>query len=449
MKKLWGKFLPSSIRNNLKGRSTLQRVITNVAWLSVDRFLRLGVGLFVGVWVARYLGPEQYGLFNYAVAFVGLFSVISTLGLDQIVIRDLVNDPVNSNEIIGTAFCLKLLGGTLALVTAMTIIGILRPGESSTLVLVGIIAAGLVFQSFDAIDFLFQAQICSKYTVYAKNGAFLVIAVVKVVLILLHAPLIAFAMSGLAEVVLGAGGLIFFYHHRVAQFRDWRVSFPRSKEMLRFSWPLILTGVAITVYMKIDQVMLGNLVNDAEVGIYAAAVRVSEVWYFIPIIITSSIYPTLVKLYHKSEDLFFDKLKQIMGYFFWGTLIFSIIISFFSTQIIEILYGADYLRAGGVLAIHIYAGVITSMGVVFSQKFILDGTTKTYFYGTLAGAVSNIILNLWLLPLYGAYGAAIATTISYAMPMLFLSVVFDRQIGMIFISSVIYPFRDVMKMMRV
>jgi PST family polysaccharide transporter len=405
-------------------------------------------GLLVGIWVARYLGPEQYGLFNYVVAFVGLFGVLATLGVDQIVIHDIVKYPVDTNEIIGTAFSLKLFGSTLALGTALITMKIMRPDDTLTLTLVGIIATGLVFSSFDTIDLLFQAQVRSKYTVYAKDGAFLVIVGVKIVLVLLNAPLTAFALAGLAEIILGTSGLILFYQRHSARLRDWRISFTRAKALLQLSWPLILTGAANLIYLRIDQVMLGNMVNDTEVGIYAAAVRVSEIWYFIPTVVTSSIYPTLIKLYQDSEERFYDKLKQVMGYFFWGTLILSLLVSAFSNQIIDILYGRDYARAGSVLAIHIYAYVITSMWIVFSQKFIIDDTTKIYFYGMAAGAVSNIILNLWLLPLYGAYGAAITTVISYTMPMLFQTTLFDKRIGLTFLNSVFYPFRDIIKLIN-
>jgi len=433
------KSLSLFVRNSLNQRPSLRRIVANVGWLSVDRVLRMGVGLFVSVWVARYLGPEQFGILSYAMAFAGLFGVLATLGLDQIIVRDIVQNPNNKDEIIGTAFMLKLTGGFLALIAALVIIFFMRSGDNLTIALVGIVTAGMIFQAFDVIDFWFQAKVQSKYTVFAKNGAFLVMALGKIALILTHAPLIAFALAGLIEIILGSCGLIVFYQRQVAHLRDWRVSFTQAKELLHVSWPLILAGLAISVYMKIGQVMLGNMVSEAEVGIYTAAVRISEVWYFIPMIITSSIYPALSKLFQESEERFYDKLKRVMGYLFWGTLLLSLIISSFSKQIIDVLYGVAYARSAGVLAIHIYAGVVVSMGVVFSQKFILDGTTKISFYGTVVGAVSNVILNLWLLPRYGAYGAAIATVISYTVPVVFQTIIFDRRIGLTFIQAIAYP----------
>ena len=413
--------------------------MANIGWLSLDRVIRLGVGLFVGVWVARYLGPEQFGLLNYAMAMVGLFGIFSTLGLDQIVIREIVSRTEESAEVMGTAFLLKLVGGVFAIFIAVLVTTFTRPGNLLAIGLVAIISAGFLFQSFDTIDFWFQANIQSKYTVYARNGAFLLSAGIKVILILAKSSVIWFAVAGLLEIGIGSLGLVYCYRRRGLSISGWKMSVIRAKSLLQVAWPLMLAGIAVAVYMKIDQVMLAGLVNDKEVGIYAAAVRVSEVWYFIPTIITSSVYPVLVNLYEKSKEQYLNRLKQIMGMFFWGTLGLSILISLMSELIIEVLYGPAYARSAGVLTIHIYAGIITSMSIVFSQKFILDGTTRISFYGTLVGAVANILLNFWLLPLYGAYGAAVATVISYLIPMIFQTVFFDKQIGLIFIEAVVSP----------
>lgn len=171
----------------------LLKVAANASWLFADRFLRMGVGLVVGVWVARYLGPEQFGLYNYAIAFVSLFSAFATLGLDNIVVRDLVRDPTCRDEILGTTFALKLIGGIFTLLLTVGIISLLRPNETLTHWLVGIIAVGMIFQAFDAIDFWFQSQTQSKFTVYARSTGFLLITIVKLILIWMQAPLIAFA----------------------------------------------------------------------------------------------------------------------------------------------------------------------------------------------------------------------------------------------------------------
>ena len=433
--------LPQFIYKQLKDRANLIKIIRNTGWLFADRILRMGVGLFVGVWVARYLGPEQFGIFNYAIAFVGLFGVFATLGLNSIVVRDIVRDPAYKNETLGTAFTIKFIGGFLTLLVTIGIISFIQPGDSLTLWLVGIIAAGLIFQAFDTIDFWFQSQVMSKYTVYAKNSAFIVISIIKIWLILNHAPLIAFAWAGLAEIVLGAVGLTMVYHRNNQYVKDWQFNLDRAKNLIKESWPLILTGVVISIYMKIDMVMLGLLIDSSEVGYYTVAVQLSEVWYFIPSIVMISIYPTFVRLYHQDEEIYTQRLQQVMGYFFWGSLILSLVIIFIAKDIIFLLYGLSYLPAVNILKVHILSSIIVSMSVIFSHRYILNGTLKISFYGAFIGAITNIILNIWLIPLYAGMGAAIATVISYITPIIIQTLFFDRNIGIIFIKSVFTNFK--------
>ncbi len=442
MNAAWTKYLPPLIRRRLEGRHNLQKIVGNTGWLFVDKVVRMGVGLLVGVWVARYLGPEQFGLLNYATAFVALFATVATLGLDGIAVRDIVQDPANKSEILGTAFFLRLAGGLATLVLTVVSASLLRTTDTLTRWLIVIIAAGTIFQAFDTIDYWFQSQVQSRYTVVAKNTAFLLTALLKVVLLIVKAPLIAFALAGLLEIVLGAAGLMLAYKSHGQFLRSWMWNSTWAKRLLKDSWPLILSGMVIAVYMKIDQVMLGEMVGNREVGVYSAAVRISEIWYFIPTIVSTSLYPALIQAYQDAEKIFYEKLKTIMGYFFWGTLFLSIAITTCSRGIINLLYGVNYLEAATVLSIHIYSGIIVSMSVIFSLKYIIDGTTKISFYGAFAGALSNVLLNLWLIRAAGAQGAAIATLISYVIPIIIQSIFFDKRIGLIFVQAIYYPLRN-------
>jgi len=151
MNQPWTKYLPAFVREKIEGQHYLQNVISNTGWQFADNLLRMGVGLFVGIWVARYLGPGQYGLFSYALAFVALFSSIASLGLDEIATRNIVRDPAAKDEILGTTFVLKLIAGTVIFAVSIGVISVLRPADSLTHWLVGIIAAGTIFQAFSAI----------------------------------------------------------------------------------------------------------------------------------------------------------------------------------------------------------------------------------------------------------------------------------------------------------
>ncbi len=199
----WVKFLPKRLQARLSGRNNLQAVLGNSAWQVTDKIVRMGVGLLVGLWVARYLGPHRFGQLNYAIAFTSLFGAIANLGLDNVVIRELVKSPEQKNILLGSTFVLKLVGAFLTLFTVIFLVSVLRPGDKFTLLLTVLSSSGFIFQSI-SVDLYFQSKVQSKYIVLATSGAFLLMALLKVALILIGAPLIAFAWAGLCELMLAA-----------------------------------------------------------------------------------------------------------------------------------------------------------------------------------------------------------------------------------------------------
>lgn len=406
------KFLQIPLQKQWEISHNLQKIIANIGWLFADKVLRMGVGLFVGVWVARYLGPKQFGLLNYSLAFAFLFGSVAALGLDGIVVRDIIRYPSAKDEILGTAFVLKLTGGISAMALALAAISFLRPADVLNRWLVGIIAAGFVFQAFDTIDLWFQSQVKSKYTVYAKNCAFILVAFLKVILIFLRAPLIAFVWAIMGEFVLGALGLVIAYKRNGYFLNVWRGSLSWAKRLLRDSWPLIFSGMLIAIYMRIDQIMLGQMIGNESVGIYSAAVRVSEIWYFIPIIIVSSIYPGIVKAKELNEELYHRKILQLYIILIWIAIIFALSISSFSTRIITFLFGINYFDAGSILAVHIWTAIFVFYGVGRTVFIQCENLQLFAFFYTFSGAVANIFFNLALIKWYGAIGAAWSTLLA-------------------------------------
>ena len=260
-------------------------LIGNLVWLVTDQILRMGLGLWVGVWVASYLEPTQFGLLNYAIGFVSLFASATTMGLDTLaVLLDIARAPECQEETLGTALILQLAGGIITLLLAVTAIALVNPKDSLTLWLVVTVAAGTMFQSFETINFWFQSQVQSQYTAVAKNSVSLLVAGIRIGLILVQAPVIAFAWATLAEVALAGLGIALVYQSRGNNFKLWRVSWQRGKQLLQESGPLVLSSLAIFIYSKIDIIMLGS-VDKTELGYYAAAVKLSEICDFWPRII--------------------------------------------------------------------------------------------------------------------------------------------------------------------
>lgn len=373
----------------------------------------MGVGLFVGVWVARYLGPEQFGLYSYALAFVSLFGAFATLGLDGIVVRDIVRNPACKYETLGTAFVLKLIGGSLTFLLVIIAISLLRPHDRLTHWLVGITAVGMIFQAFDTIDFWFQSQVQSKYTVYAKNVAFLLITLVKIVLVLVTAPLIVFAWAGLAEIVIGSVGLVIAYRINGFYVKEWIATISRAKMLVNDSWPLILSGIAIYIQARIDQVMLGEMIGDAEVGQYSAAMRLIEVFGFIPMIIYSSVLPNISNAKVENESLYYERLLNIYRLMFLLFLVTAIPLYLFSNQIVITLFGDEYKAAGALLALFSIRLFFANFGLAKSLFITNENLFKYALFTAISGAITNIGLNYLLIPRYASRGAILATIASF------------------------------------
>jgi len=406
------KHIFSRISEQIRSNEALRKILYNTSWLFADRIIRMGIGVIVIVWIARYLGPEQFGIYNYAIAFVALFTALSTLGLDHIVVREIVRQPDKKDEIVGSALLMRFLASVITVVLISIIIILLRPDDALTRLMVLIIASAMIFQSFEVIDFWFQSQVQSKYTVLAKNVAFLFISGVHIGLILSEASLIAFAIARLGEMFLFAVGLVFLYRYSGSALRKLRFRLKQATHLLRDSWPLILSGIMIMLYMRIDQVMLGEMIGDASVGIYSAAIRLTEVWFFIPTAILISVFPNIIETKKKNEGLYYRRLQRLYTLLTWIAIIIAILIMFIAKPIINVLYGSEYIEASSVLVISIWAGVFVFQGLARGKWFLAEDLQKFAYIFTGIGVIINVILNLLLIPRYGATGAAIATLIT-------------------------------------
>ena len=412
----WLKFLPATLRAKVEHRPNLQKALTNTSWLFGDKILRMGVGLLVGVWVARYLGPEQFGLMSYAMAIVALFGAVASLGLNGIVVRDLVKEPENAGETLGTALLLQVIGGLLAFSLAIFTISFARPNDNLAKLLVVVLGFVMVFKSSDVVRYWFESQVKSKYVVWLENGIFLVLAVVKVGLILTKASLMAFIWAAFAEGVLVAVGLLGVYAWRGGALSAWRIRYGRAKVLLKDSWPLILSGLAVMVYMRIDQVMLGQMLGDEAVGIYSAAVRISEVWYFIPMAIAASAFPSIIEAKKKSEVLYNQRIQKLYDLMVLLALAVAIPMTFLSGWAVVFLFGNEYLQAAPVLSISIWAGVSVALSAVHGKWLLTEGMQNYALLYTAIGCLINIVLNTYFIKKYGIVGAAYATVAAQTLP---------------------------------
>jgi len=413
MNQSWTRYLPSFIRQKIDGRHSLQQVIGNTGWLMADRTLRMGVGLFVSIWITRYLGPERFGLLSYATAFVALFSSVAVLGLDAIAVRNLVHDPSRRDEILGSAFALKLVGGIVAFTLPLAAIALLRPGDHLTRLLVAICAVGTLFQMFATADFWFQSQVQSRYAAYARSAANLVICAFKMVLILLQAPLAAFAWAAAGDVALGSLGLLIAYRLSGHRARQWRATRNMAGELLRDCWPLFLSEIVMLIYLRVDRVMIGQMSGNLELGVYSVAAQLAEALFFIPLAVSSSVFPSVVEARGGSQEYFEARLQQYYNLMALLGYAVALPLTFLSGWLVPLVFGTAYLKAGSMLVGLAWAGLFYNLMVARSYYLITMNWTRLHFVTDFLACLLNVTLNYLLIPRYGGMGAVIASIISY------------------------------------
>jgi O-antigen/teichoic acid export membrane protein len=372
------------------------------------------ISFVVTIFVVRYLGPEDFGVISYAMSFAALFSAFAILGLESIIIRELVKNPEKRDELLGTGFWLRTIGAAISIIVIIITLFIIQ--EKFTLsVFILIAAASHFFQSFQIIDYFFRAKVQAKYSVYVQFSAMLLSSVFKVILILVGAPLIYFVIAFSVEFVLAAAGFLIAYKANKLSVFNWHFSRLLGKELMKDSWPLILSGIMVSLYMRIDQVMLKYMMDEKSVGYYAAAVRLSEAWYFIPVAICNSLFPAIVNAKNVSEVFYQNRMQKLYDLLAFIAIIIALPVTFFSNQIITILYGNEFISSAPVLTIYIWAGVAVFLGVASNQFLINENLTKFSFFRTALGTISNIILNFFFIPVMGITGSALATLISYSI----------------------------------
>jgi len=385
------------------------QIFNNISWLFFDKIIRIFGSLLVGIWVARYLGPHDFGILNYGLAFIAFFSFFSRLGLDQITVRELTTSPEKEYEIIGTVFFLKLFGGVLATILIILSISFVKSDNIIIRTIVFIVALQFIFQAVDVIDYFFQAQIFSKYVVIPRSTAFVLSSLLKIYLITNNYSVEYFALAILSDFIFSMVFLFLIYqltHHQITQ---WRFNHRIAFDLIKDSWPLMISTFFIMIHMKIDQVMIDCYLSASEVGVYSVAVRLSEAWYFIPQILVSTLMPYFILLRETDSTRYYDRLSQLYSIMFWAGTIVGIITIIYGNEIIALLFGIPYKGAYRALVFNIWAGIFISQGIARSIWMIGENLQKYRLFNNLITVNLNIILNMFLIPMLGISGAAIST----------------------------------------
>jgi PST family polysaccharide transporter len=393
------------------------------------------LSLLVGLWVARYLGPTGFGLLNFSTAFVALFAFLGDLGLQAVVIRDLVRWPEKRLQIVISALAVRLIGTLLALIVIGGSILLLRGGDSTSRALVLVQALGLIPQVCDVIDFDYQARMHPRPVTIIRILSLIVAAGMRIVLITHGAHLIWFAWAIVTDTFVSAFLMLGFCWLKGPVLAFSHLSIAEMQRLVKECWPLAIASLSVMLYMRVDQVMIGQILDDRAVGIFSAAVRVSESWYFIPMAVLAAVSPYLTAQHQLSNDRYQKHLIFLTRAMFGLSIIVAVVFTFSAGRLTEFLYGKAYGPAASVLAVHAWAGVFANLGIAAGPWFVNAGILKIRMTHTLIGALVNVVMNLWMIPRFGVVGAAVSTLVSYSAAAFWLNAISPKTRPLFFMQA--------------
>ena len=398
----------------------------NATWLAAGHLLRWIAALFGGILVARYLGPEQFGTYRFAVATVTVCIPLWTLGLTSIVSKELIDHPSQQGIILGTVLLLRCLAGVLGSVLVISGVILLAESDPPIALYVGILSIGSCFSCLETIRSWFEIRAAARQVVPIQVIMTYMTAAAKGLLVVAKAPLLIFVVVGSIDLAVAGLATAIAFMRQQQNVGELRFRSDVARQLLRRSWPLLLSGLASAVHLKIDQLMLGWMVSYTASGIYAVAATLSEMWYVLATVLSTSVYPFLVRLKQSNTNGYKRRLQQGYDLLFIAALCLAVAVTLIANPLIGLLYGAPFAAAAPVLMIHIWAAVFMFARELFSKWLIIENLYIYSLLTQLAGAALNIILNLILIPYAHEIGAAVATVISYAVAGPVCALIFPR-----------------------
>ncbi|MDY6919410.1 MAG: flippase [Pseudomonadota bacterium] len=402
------KQLVRQLGNILAKFPNLKLVVANTGWLAVDKFIRMGLGVFVAAWVARYLGTEDFGQLNFVVALVALAASIATLGMNSIIVRDLVKKPEEEGVILGTSLLLRLCSALIAMALITGISYVMKPSELSTVIMVAIVSSTILFKTSEVIKLYFESKVASKYVVLVETFVLLLVSGIKVFLILLEAPLISFIWLLVVESIINAAGLAFLYFKVLSDKVSLGIQFHVAKTLISSSAPLIISSALIAINMNIDKIMIEHYASKSHVGLYSAATHLYNYINAFIILVETSFFPIVVKHSIGGAERIVSRLAAAYRPVFLSTFLVVALFWIASEWILLWLYGDDYVDGAIVLMIYTLLCPIAALTRAQAQYFKVINKTQMIMWRQGIIVVINVVLNIVLIPIYGIAGAAIA-----------------------------------------
>lgn len=415
---------------------------SNTIYLLFEKIVRLIGSFIIFSEIAKYLGPSQFGLYNYSLAIFAVLLTITNYGIHGLLVKHLcLFDKKEANRYLGSAFLLKFLIGLFCFVFILCFYPVLFDSPLKGK-LTSIICIGLIFHSFSVIECWFEANVQNKIISIIKTIFFIFYLFIIIGAIQVNISLITLCYLYVLEMVLRSIALIISYQKSGRNIFHFTADLKIIKDLIKNGLPLLLSSIAGVIYLKIDQVMIGEMLNNVELGYYSGAVRFSEAIYFIPWITTNALFPLIIQKRALGKKNYLKEFRKLSSFFFYTSLLISLFIYCISYYLVWFFLGENYLESVAVIKIHAWSIVFISLRALVNKWFILEGMYNKLFVLELIGGSLNIILNLYFIPQLGIIGAAITSLISYSLISYFGLLFFkdSRRVFYIFTTCILNPY---------
>lgn len=417
------------------------KVLSNSIWSITQQFISLLVSFVMGIFIIRYLGTEKSGIINVLNSVVVIIASISWLGLDSIIVNELVKNESSEETIIWTTMFTKIIVTFLTLFIFVLLSLVFNVYDSSRIFVVILLGVGVVFQSYETLIFWFQKHLLVKCVSICSIFSMLISLLYQIYLLIQKKDFVWFSS------VTAVHNIVLFFL-LLCVFLSFTKTGPSFKlktlfDMLKISYHYIISALAITLYMQIDKVMIGEMLSDSDAGVYSAAVNVAIVWQFVPLAIINSFRPIILHYKVKNHSLYMDSLKLLNVIITSVSFLFCIFIYLISEFAVVFLYGVDFSGAVYPLRITLWATMISMLGVVRGIWLVAEDYNKYDKFFTIIAAIVNVVLNYILIKKYNIVGAAWATVISYFLEVFMFNCFFKDTKGYlkIYLSSFLHPDR--------
>lgn len=418
--------------------ATFQKAFGNFGWLLAERVLRMGIGLVVTSLVARQFGPERFASLAYALAVLAFFQVACSLGLDAVLARDLVSAEGRRGKLLGTSLRLRVLAGLVGWVLSGVAILSLRPGDMEGLLLVFVLGSTLAFQPAELLDLWFQSQSEGRRAAVPRLVGFVLVSVVRLALLASGMTLLIFALTYVLEALLACWLLLREYRSKPAR-AAWVWDGCTARYLVKEAIPLLISALAIIAYMRIDQLLLRAISGDFQLGLYSAVLPFSQAWHVIAATICTSAMPVLVNRYKQGERDFYRLVSRMFALLTWLSIGIAALMALCGGGVIRLLLGDAYAPAADVLRIHALSNVPVFLGILQARVLMIIGKPLLITAQAVIGLSSSIVLNLLLIPGYGATGAAVACVAAYVISAILCNLFFARRVFRMQVLSWLRP----------